>query len=138
RPGMVDTSYGLNFHASSGILIGMNQVLEGKTVSINGVQTPVKSMVDGVTFLCRASDDTNCNPINPIIPVIKAGARGALVNSVGTRNSTTGGYSQCDPVVFDPRLSPPKVSSSSDAKSLVALGAFPGKQTGSEPHSQFM
>lgn len=133
RTGMVDDSFGIKFHATSGILIGLKQVLDGKTILVNGVPTPISQMVDGLFFAYRSTDDTDSNPINTSIPVVKAGASGRLVNLIGTTPNNNGGNSLTDPAVFDPLLTPPLVDSESSAKGLVSLGSSTGPGTNFDP-----
>ncbi len=138
RPGMVDSSYGLQFHKTSGILIGMNQVLQGKTVPVGARNIPIKDMVDGVSFLCRSSDDTGSNPINSTIPAVIAGAKGVLANLIGTRNTPAGGGHTCDPLVYDPKYRPPLVTSEVGSKSLLSLGSNVFRNTQNNSLSKFM
>lgn len=122
RTGMVDDTFGLRFHATSGILMGMKQILNGKTVKVDGQDVLVSDMVDGLFFAYRSSDDSGGNPLNTSIPAVRAGARGRLVNLIGNTGSSNGGSSVTDTAVYDPLLRPPVVNGAESARRLVSLG----------------
>lgn len=122
KTGMVDKTFGLEFHKTSGILLGMKYVLEGKTVRIGASDVLISSMVDGIVFAYRSTDDSGGNPLNTSIPVVKAGATGKLVKLIGSVGSSNGGFSMTDPLVYDPALRPPVVGNLSSARNLVSLG----------------
>ncbi|HXH32143.1 MAG TPA: hypothetical protein VNJ01_15165 [Bacteriovoracaceae bacterium] len=138
RSGMVDKSFGLEFHKTSGILIGMKQVLDGKTVVVNGTPVLVSDMVDGLVMAYRSTDDTSENPLNTSIPAVRAGANGKLANLIGNQASSNGGNSITDPFVFDPVLRPPKIENSRDAKNLSSLGAFMNQNGNRSQYTSFM
>lgn len=126
RTNMVDDTFGLKFHATSGILKGMKQVLNGKKVTVDGAEVLISDMVDGLFFAYRSTDDSGGNPINTSIPAVKAGASGRLVNLIGNSGSPNGGSSVTDTAVYDPLLRPPVVSGIESAKRLVSLGYLDG------------
>ncbi|HXH32329.1 MAG TPA: hypothetical protein VNJ01_16130 [Bacteriovoracaceae bacterium] len=139
RTGMVDSTFGLKFHATSGILKGMKQVLSGKTVMVNGSPVLVSDMVDGLFLAYRSTDDTSENPLNTSIAAVKAGAKGKLASLIGNIATANGGNSITDPFVYDPVLRPPVIRNSEDAKNLSSLGKFMDENAKDRPmYNNFM
>ena len=82
--------YGLKFHRASGILAGMNAVLDPETMP-NG--KPISDGIDGLIFCTRTSDDTATNQLNSTYMANKAGAKGELVQLVGNTSTDSGARS---------------------------------------------
>lgn len=116
----VESKYGLKFHHASGILAGMNQVLDGQNMP-NG--RPIADGVDGIIFCTRTSDDTATNQINTIYMANKAGAKGELVQLIGNQATDTGARSAAPGGEVNLNLRPSNVNRNSDAEGLLSLGS---------------
>lgn len=116
----LEGKYGLKFHRASGVLQGMNQVLDGQTMP-NG--RPISDGVDGLIFCTRTSDDTATNPINTVFMANLAGAEGQLTSLIGNASSPTGARSTAPASMINPAKRPTRVNSSGTASGLLSLGS---------------
>lgn len=108
----VDASFGLRFHADSAHLRGMKLRASAKAMAgTNGTVIPALSQ-----------NDTNTNPHNPMYGVYQFGARGGLLDLIGSESSMSGGNSMSPPTMVISAAMPTKVSSSQDSKGLVSTG----------------
>jgi hypothetical protein len=108
----VDPSFGLRFHADSAHLRGMKLRASAKAMAgTNGTVIPALSQ-----------NDTNTNPHNPMYGIYQFGARGGLLNLIGSTSSQSGGNSMAPPTMVIPAAMPTKISSSQDSKGLVSTG----------------
>jgi hypothetical protein len=108
----VDASFGLRFHADSAHLRGMKLRASAKAMAgTNGTVIPALSQ-----------NDTNTNPHNPMYGVYQFGARGGLLDLIGSQSSMSGGNSMSPPTMVISAAMPTKVSSSQDSKGLVSTG----------------
>jgi hypothetical protein len=108
----VDASFGLRFHADSAHLRGMKLRASAKAMAgTNGTVIPALSQ-----------NDTNTNPHNPMYGVYQFGARGGLLDLVGSVSSQSGGNSMSPPTMVISAAMPTKISSSQDSKGLVSTG----------------
>jgi hypothetical protein len=108
----VDPSFGLRFHADSAHLRGMKLRASAKAMAgTNGTVIPALSQ-----------NDTNTNPHNPMYGIYQFGARGGLLNLIGSTSSMSGGNSMSPPTMVISAAMPTKVSSSQDSKGLVSTG----------------
>jgi hypothetical protein len=108
----VDSSFGLRFHADSAHLRGMKLRASAKAMAgTNGTVIPALSQ-----------NDTNTNPHNPMYGVYQYGARGGLLDLIGSVSSQSGGSSMSPPPMVISAAMPTKVSSSQDSKGLVSTG----------------
>ena len=114
----VESKYKLKFHRSSGILEGMNSVLDGQMV--NG--KPISASIDGLLFCTRTGDDTATNPINTVYQANRAGAGGKIVQLVGNANTDTGARSAAPSNVIDLKIRPTRITRNEDAQGLLTLG----------------
>lgn len=112
--------YGLKFHRASGILAGMNEVLDGELMP-NG--KPISDGIDGLIFCTRTSDDTATNQLNTIYMANKAGAKGELVQLVGNDSTDTGARSAAPSGQVDLNIRPSQVAKHEDTKGLLSLGS---------------
>src|SRR6202034_922019 len=73
----VDSTFGLRFHSDSAHLRGMK------------VRASAKAMAGttGSVIPALSQNDTDVNPHNPMYAIYKYGARGALLNLIGSENS---------------------------------------------------
>jgi hypothetical protein len=108
----IDSSFGLRFHADSAHLRGMKIRASAKAMAgTNGTVIPALSQ-----------NDTNTNPHNPMYAIYQYGARGGLLNLVGSQSSMSGGNSMSPPTMVIAAAQPTKVSSPADTQGLVSTG----------------
>ncbi|MDB6063111.1 MAG: ral secretion pathway protein GspF [Verrucomicrobiaceae bacterium] len=106
---LIDTSLGLTFHADSAFLRGIKMTLSPEAMAnINGAVIPA-----------RSENDTGNNPHNPMYGIYRAGARGSLVNLIGSQNSDSGGNSMAPAMLIDVSARPTQVNRPSDVTGLV-------------------
>lgn len=105
----IDTSLGLAFHADSAFLRGIKT-----TCSVAAMGN-----TNGAVIPARSENDTGNNPHNPMYAIYRAGARGDLVNLVGSQNSDSGGNSMAPAMLIDIGARPTQVTRPSDVTSLV-------------------
>jgi hypothetical protein len=108
----VDSSLGLRFHSDSAHLRGIKARASAAAMALtNGTVIPALSQ-----------NDTNVNTHNPIYGIYQYGARGGLLNLVGSESSVSGGNSMSPPTMVISAAQPTKISSSADTKGLVSTG----------------
>src|SRR5271169_5878276 len=108
----VDASFGLRYHADSAHLRGMKLRASAKAMAgTNGTVIPAMS-----------NNDTNTNPHNPMYAIWQAGARGALLDLIGTDSSVTGGNSMSPPGMVNVAAQPSTIDSGADTAGLVSTG----------------
>jgi hypothetical protein len=108
----IDSSFGLRFHSDSAHLRGMKLRASAKAMAgTNGTVIPALSQ-----------NDTNTNPHNPTYGIYQYGARGGLLNLIGSQSSQSGGNSMAPPTMVISAAMPTKISSSQDSKGLVSTG----------------
>ena len=108
----VDASFGLRYHSDSAHLRGMK------------VRASAKAMggTTGTVIPALSQNDTNVNPHNPMYAIYQYGARGALLNLIGSENSISGGNSMAPPSMVIAAAQPSKISSPADTAGLVSTG----------------
>jgi hypothetical protein len=108
----IDSSFGLRFHSDSAHLRGMKIRASAKAMAgTNGTVIPALSQ-----------NDTNTNPHNPMYAIYQYGARGGLLNLIGSESSMSGGSSMSPPTMVIAAAQPTKVSSPADTQGLVSTG----------------
>jgi hypothetical protein len=108
----IDASFGLRFHSDSGHLRGMKARASAKAMAgTNGTVIPANSQ-----------NDSDVNPHNPMYGIYQFGARGGLLNLIGSESSISGGNSVALPAMIIAAAQPTKVSSSADTVGLVSTG----------------
>jgi hypothetical protein len=108
----IDSSFGLRYHSDSAHLRGMKARASAKAMAgTNGTVIPALSQ-----------NDTNTNPHNPMYAIYQYGARGALLNLIGSESSMSGGNSMSPPTMVIAAAQPTKVSSPADTQGLVSTG----------------
>jgi len=108
----IDASFGLRYHADSAHLRGMKLRASAKAMAgTNGTIIPALSQ-----------NDTNTNPHNPMYGIYQYGARGGLLNLIGSESSMSGGNSMSPPTMMIAAAQPTKVSSPADTQGLVSTG----------------
>jgi hypothetical protein len=108
----IDSSFGLRYHSDSAHLRGMKVRASAKAMAgTNGTVIPALSQ-----------NDTNTNPHNPMYAIYQYGARGGLLNLIGSESSMSGGNSMSPPTMVIAAAQPTKVSSPADTQGLVSTG----------------
>jgi len=108
----VDSSFGLRYHTDSAHLRGMK--LRASAATMAGTT--------GTIIPALSQNDTNTNPHNPMYGIYQFGARGGLLNLIGSQSSQSGGNSMSPPTMVIAAAQPTKVSSSQDSSGLVSTG----------------
>jgi hypothetical protein len=108
----VDASFGLRYHSDSAHLRGMK--LRASAAAMAGTT--------GTIIPALSQNDTNTNPHNPIYGIYQFGARGGLLNLIGSDSSVSGGNSMAPPTMVIAAAQPTVVDSSADSKNLVSTG----------------
>ena len=108
----VDSSFGLRYHSDSAHLRGMK--LRASPAAMAGTT--------GTIIPALSQNDTNTNPHNPMYGIYQFGARGGLLNLIGSNSSVSGGNSMAPPTMVIAAAQPTVVDSSADSKGLVSTG----------------
>jgi len=108
----IDASLGLRFHSDSAHLRGIKA----------RAKTTTMSNVNGSVIPALSQNDTNTNPHNPMYGVYTYGARGGLLNLIGSSNSVSGGNSMSPPNMIIAAAQPTTVQSPADTTGLVSTG----------------
>ncbi len=108
----VDASFGLRYHADSAHLRGMKT----RTGALAMANT------NGTVIPALSQNDSNINPLNPLYGIYQVGARGALLNLIGTESTVAGGNSVAPATMINVAEQPTKVASSADVVGLVNTG----------------
>jgi hypothetical protein len=77
---------------------------------------------NGTVIPALSQNDTNTNPHNPMYAIYQYGARGGLLNLIGSNSSVSGGNSMAPPTMVIAAAQPTVVDSSNDSKNLVSTG----------------
>ena len=109
----VDSSLGLRYHSDSAQLRGIKTRFTNPTFMAN---------VTGTVIPALSQNDTNTNPHSPLYGIYQAGARGALLNLIGTDSSTSGGNSMAPPAMVNIAAQPSVIDKGSDTAGLVSTG----------------
>jgi len=109
----VDSSLGLRFHKDSAHLRGIQARVKTASVMTN---------TSGTVIPALSQNDTNTNPHNPMYAIYQYGARGGLLNLIGTDSSVSGGNSMNPPTMIIPAAQPTVVASPADTQGLVSTG----------------
>jgi len=105
----ISTALGLLWHADGAILRGIQTIAAVTTqAGVNGAVIPAMSQ-----------NDTQSNTTNPIYGIAEAGAKGTVVNLVGSNSSVSGGNSMALMYTVNPALQPATIQQPSDAVALA-------------------
>jgi hypothetical protein len=108
----VDASLGLRYHSDSAHLRGIKtRAAAGTMANVNGSIIPALSQ-----------NDTSDNPHNPMYAIYQVGARGALLNLIGSEASVSGGNSMSPASMISVAATPTKIADSTDSQGLVNTG----------------
>ncbi len=108
----VDASLGLRFHSDSAQL----RAIKARASAAAMANTT------GTLIPALSSNDTGTNPHNPMYGIWQVGARGALLDLIGTDASMSGGSSMAPPSMINVAATPTKIADSSDSQGLVSTG----------------
>ncbi|MDH3535020.1 MAG: general secretion pathway protein GspF [Gammaproteobacteria bacterium] len=103
----------LVFHADSAMLAGIRQKAPNAIAS---------GRIDGCVIPARSDNDTGNNPHSPLYGLVMTGARGEVVDLIGSRSSVSGGNSMAPPMHINPEFRPTKVDRPSDVTGMVDVG----------------
>jgi hypothetical protein len=109
----VDGTFGLRFHSDSAHLRGMKSVVKTASAMANTTGTVIPAL---------SQNDTSDNPHNPMYGIYQVGARGALLNLIGSESSVSGGNSVAPPTMINVAAQPTKIADSTDSQGLVNTG----------------
>src|SRR5450631_3014690 len=109
----IDSTFGLRFHSDSAHLRGMKTRVKTASALAN---------TSGTIIPALSQNDTNTNPHNPMYGIWQTGARGALLDLIGSDSSASGGNSMAPPTMINVAAQPTKISSSTDSQGLVNTG----------------
>ncbi|MEO0574232.1 MAG: hypothetical protein AAF004_02130 [Pseudomonadota bacterium] len=112
----INTDLGLAFHSDSAFLRGILEKASPATIA----------NTNGAIMVARSENDTGNNPHNPMYAINKTGARGELLDLIGSRASDSGGNSMAPFAMIDPTVRPTKVDRPSDVTGLVDTGKLVG------------
>jgi hypothetical protein len=118
KSGMINSNFGLKFHSTSGILEGLEEVLAPRI----GDTKDLREYVDGLLLCAVTNDDTNGNPSNTMYMAQKVGAKGDLVQLIGTSGSVSGGNSAAPSDQVNLTLKPSALSNFKSSESLLSIG----------------
>ena len=71
---------------------------------------------NGTIIPALSQNDTNVNPHNPMYAIYQFGARGGLLDLIGSDSSLSGGNSMAPMTMMIPSAAPTKISSSATAR----------------------
>lgn len=108
---MIDNELGLLFHKNSAWLAGFRSVTTAAT----------RANMNGMVICARSGDDSNQNPYNPAFWIQKSGARGELVDIIGSGKSDSFGNAR-SPAEALSTASSALVGSPAQARSIVNTG----------------
>jgi len=113
----------LAFHADSAMLRGIRDT---------AVTAFAGGNVDGCVIPARSDNDTGNNPHNPLYGLAMTGARGDVVDLIGSRTSASGGNSMAPASQINPEFRPTKVDRASDVTGMVDIGDLTAILEGSD------
>jgi hypothetical protein len=109
----IDSTFGLRYHSDSAHLRGMKSVVKTASAMANTTGTVIPAL---------SQNDTGDNPHNPMYGIYQVGARGALLNLIGSESSVSGGNSMSPPTMINIAAQPTKIADSTDSQGLVNTG----------------
>jgi len=112
----VNEELGLAFHSDSAFLRGILQSTTAGT----------RALTNGVVIPARSDNDSGNNPHNPMYGIYGAGAKGSLLDLIGSRSSDSGGNSMSPMDMINPEVRPTKVDRPTDVTGLVDVGDLVG------------
>jgi hypothetical protein len=111
----IDASLTLRYQSDSAQLKGIKSTFTNTAAFAN---------VTGTLIPALSQNDTNTNPHNPMYGIWQAGARGALLNLIGTDSSPSGGNSMAPPNMINVAAQPSVIDKGQDTAGLVSTGSL--------------
>jgi hypothetical protein len=112
----INDELGLLFHSDSPLLRGI----------LEKFSAPGPGGIDGCVIPARSDNDTGNNPHNPLYAIAAAGAKGGVVDLIGSRSSVSGGNSMSPAMFINNEIRPTKVDRPSDVTGMVDVGDLTG------------
>jgi hypothetical protein len=116
----ISSALGLLWHSDGAILRGI----------LTKASAATQAGTNGAVIPAMSQNDTQSNTTNPIYGIAAAGAKGTVVNLVGTDSSVSGGHSMALMYTIQPALQPTTIQRPSDA---IALAPVPPGGGGPDP-----
>jgi hypothetical protein len=107
----VSSALGLLWHSDGAILRGI----------LTKASAATQAGVNGAVIPAMSQNDTQSNTTNPIYGIAEAGAKGTVVNLVGTNSSVSGGNSMALMYTIQPALQPTTIRRPADAIALAPV-----------------
>jgi hypothetical protein len=111
----IDSSLTLRYQSDSAQLRGIKSTFKN---------TAAMADVTGTLVPALSQNDTNTNPHNPMYGIWQAGARGALLDLIGTDSSVSGGNSMSPPNMINVAAQPSVIDRGQDTAGLVSTGSL--------------
>ena len=126
-PGLVDAGNLLNPSDGDFTNSELNLVFHADSAMLRGIRdTAVTAFaggnVDGCVIPAQSDNDTANNTHSPLYGLAMAGARGDVVDLIGSRTSVSGGNSMAPESQINPEFRPTKVDRPSDVTGMVDIG----------------
>jgi hypothetical protein len=107
----ISSALGLLWHSDGAILRGI----------LTKASAATQAGTNGAVIPAMSQNDTQSNTTNPIYGIAEAGAKGTVVNLVGTNSSVSGGNSMALMYTIQPSLQPATIQRPSDAVALAPV-----------------
>ena len=107
----VSSALGLLWHSDGAILRGI----------LTKASAATQAGTNGAVIPAMSQNDTQSNTTNPVYGIAQAGAKGTVVNLVGTESSVSGGNSMALMYTIQPALQPTTIQQPSDAIALAPV-----------------
>ncbi len=107
----VSSALGLLWHSDGAILRGI----------LTKASAATQAGTNGAVIPAMSQNDTQSNTTNPIYGIAAAGAKGTVVNLVGTNSSVSGGNSAALMYTIQPSLQPTTIQRPADAIALAPV-----------------
>ena len=107
----ISSALGLLWHSDGAILRGI----------LTKASAATQAGTNGAVIPAMSQNDTQSNTTNPIYGIAEAGAKGTVVNLVGTNSSVSGGNSAALMYTIQPSLQPTTIQRPADAIALAPV-----------------
>jgi hypothetical protein len=107
----ISSALGLLWHSDGAILRGI----------LTKASVATQAGTNGAVIPAMSQNDTQSNTINPMYGIAEAGAKGTVVNLVGTNSSVSGGNSMALMYTIQPALQPTTIQQPADAIALAPV-----------------
>ena len=110
----INNTFTLRYHSDSAHLRGMLATIPAGSSALTNTT--------GTVIPALSQNDTSDNPHNPMYGIYQVGARGALLNLIGSDSSVSGGNSVAPPTMINVAAQTTKIADSTDSQGLVNTG----------------